>query len=110
MPVPISPVDGQRRALRVEFAFQRGDQSAVLFVDGALAAKVVVVFRNFQHALPRHIFPAQHILQERDDVFRTLRATKRDQQQGVIAFRKNRRESRRHRPPLDFTGTAQMPA
>jgi len=74
-----SPVDGHRRSLRVEFAFQRGDQSAILFVDGALAAEAVVVFRNFQRALPRHIFPAQHILKERDDVVRPLRPTKRDQ-------------------------------
>jgi hypothetical protein len=51
------------------------DQRAVLGVDGALAIEVVIMLRDFQHSLARHILPAQHVLEERDHLVVALRAS-----------------------------------
>ena len=66
MPVPVSPVDREIRAVLFEFVLQRGDQFASLLVDGALALKMVVVFRDGEHALPRNVSPAKHVFKKRE--------------------------------------------
>ena len=78
MPVAIAPVDGQVRAAGGQFGLERGDQFASLIVDGALAAELVVVLGYFEHAFARDVPAAQHIFEERDDVFAALGAAEGD--------------------------------
>ena len=65
-------------------AFERRDQCAILFIDGTLPAEVVIVLRNLEHPLARHVLTAEHVLEEREDVFFALRPSKREQQQGIV--------------------------
>ena len=66
--------------------FESGDERAGLFVDGALAAEVAIVLRHFEHALTRHILPAQYVLEERDHVLLLLRPAKGDDEYGVVGL------------------------
>src|SRR5437868_6472887 len=84
MPVPVAPVDRQIRAVLFEFAFQSGDKFPGLLVDGALALKMVVVFGDREHALPRNVSPPKHVFKKRNDIFSRFGTTERDNQDGVI--------------------------
>ena len=67
-----------------QLALQPSDQRAVLIVDRALAAEVIVVLRDRQHPFARNIAPAQHILKKWNDVVRLFRSSERKHQDGVI--------------------------
>ena len=90
MPVAVAPIDGQTRATSLEFILQRQDQLAILFVDRALAAKLLIVLGNFQHSLVRDVLATQHIFQEGNDVGRLLGAAKGNNQQGVNRLRRGK--------------------
>src|SRR5690242_9939045 len=85
MPVAIAPIDRELWPVTLQFFFERGDQYAVLFVDGTLAAEVMVVLCNFEHPLARNIAPAQHVFEERNDVVRLLRTAEGQDHYGVVA-------------------------
>ncbi len=84
MPIAIAPIDGQARAVARQLFAKPGDQRAVLIVDRALAAEVVIMLGDRQHPFPRHIAPAQHVLEKRNDVVRFFRSSEREHQNGVI--------------------------
>src|SRR5579859_1221298 len=67
MPVAVSPIDRQVRAVLSQFHFKSCNELPILVVDRALTAEVVVVFGHFKHALARHVLTAQDILQEWHD-------------------------------------------
>ena len=107
MPIAIAPIDRQPRAVP-RASTQGGDQRPILRVDRALAAEVLVMFGDFQHALPRHVLAAQHVFEKRQDVFRSFGSAKRNDQDGIVGARLTehleRRESRpgplRRRAPI----------
>src|SRR5580704_12350871 len=70
MPVAIAPIDGKLQPVAGQFQFERGDQFAVVIVDRALAAEMIIMLRDGQHPLARYIAPAQDILKKRYDVVR----------------------------------------
>ncbi len=84
MPIAITPIDGQLQAVARQLAFQRGDQCTVLIVDRAPAIEVIVMFRDGEHALARHVAAAQYILEKRHDVVRLFGSSERKHQNGVM--------------------------
>jgi hypothetical protein len=70
-----------------QFAFQGRDQGSILRVDGADAAKMLVVFGHFQQPLARHGLAAQHVFQERNDVIRSFGPTERNHEHGIVRER-----------------------
>src|SRR5208282_4309570 len=84
MPISISPVDWQPRALSLQLCLQRGNKFTDLLVEGAFAVKVVVVFGHSEQAFPRNVPSAQHSLQEGNHIFLRFRTTKRNHQNSVV--------------------------
>ena len=80
MPIAIAPVDGQRRPVGVEFVDQGRQQGPVLGVDRADAAEQLVVPRDLQQPLARHILAAGDVFQKRHDVVRPFRPAEGEQQ------------------------------
>jgi hypothetical protein len=58
MPVTIAEIDRQLRAMRFQMFFQRGDQGAILRVDGADPAKVIIVRCHFFQSFTRMLRPS----------------------------------------------------
>jgi len=84
MPVAISPVNGQMWAVNVEFPNELAQQAADLAVQWADAAEMAVMLGNFQESIAGDIASAGHVIQKGNYVVRTLRAAKRDDEQGVV--------------------------
>ena len=84
MPIPVSPIDWQLRSVSLQLRFQRGDQLSRLLVNRALAFEVVVVLGYGEHALPRNIAPAQHILKKWNHLFTRFRSAERNNQNGIV--------------------------
>jgi hypothetical protein len=61
-----------------QLGFEQANQLAHLLIDGAYAAEVIVMFGDFEHAVARHVPPAQDILKEGDDIGGLLRPAKRN--------------------------------
>src|SRR5262249_38357620 len=84
MPVAIAPIDPQARPTLSQFAFQRGDERAVLIVDRGSALEVIIVLGDREYSLWGNVPAAQHIFEKGNDVFTTLRSAKGDHQQRII--------------------------
>ena len=84
MPVPVSPVDRQRRSVLIEFGLQQSHQFAILRVNRTDTGELVVVFRDLQHPLTRHALSQQDILQKGNHVLPALRSAERHDQDGII--------------------------
>ncbi len=84
MPVAISPIDRQLRAMLRQLAFQGRNQSAILFIDGTLSAQLVVVLGHFQHALARNVFAPQDVLEKRHHIGGLFRSAEGNHQNGVV--------------------------
>lgn len=84
MPVAVSPIDWQARAVLCKLRLKRRDEPTILFIDGTFAAELVIVLGNFHHALAGYVFPAQYILQEWHDVGRLLRTSEGGYENRVI--------------------------
>ena len=84
MPVAIAPVNGQARPVRGEFAFKRGNQAAVLFVDRADAAEEFVVMRDLFHSFTRDILPAQNVFEKRHHFIHRFRPAERENKNSVV--------------------------
>ncbi|CAM5462710.1 hypothetical protein SALBM311S_00104 [Streptomyces alboniger] len=83
-PVAVAPVDRQIQAVVREVLAEGVQQGAVLVVDGTDPAEQEVVLTDFLQTFLGDAAPARHVLQERDDVVRPLRAAEREQEQGVV--------------------------
>src|ERR1035441_3811487 len=68
----------------------QSQQSSVPIVDGASAAEVTIVLGHFQHALARHVAPAQNILQKWHHFFGPVGTAERNQQDRVARARHGR--------------------
>ena len=68
----------------IELPAQRGDQIAVLPVDRADAAELIVMRSDFQDPLAGHPATAQDIFEERQDVARTFRAAKGNDDNRIV--------------------------
>src|SRR5579863_3934272 len=84
MPVAIPPVHRQFRAVQREFRFQRRNQLARLLVDRTLAAEVVVVLRDREHPLARHVASPQHIFEEGNYIVRRFGPAEGDHHDCVV--------------------------
>src|SRR4051812_46360822 len=84
MPVSVSPIHRQVWPKAQQFSLERRNQFPVLLVDRPLAAEVVVVLCNRQHALMRNVSAAQHIFEKGNDVIAGFRATERNYQDSVV--------------------------
>src|ERR1043165_7081095 len=78
MPVAIAPVDRQSWAISLQLCFERRDQIPVLLIDRTDAAKHLVMLRDLEHPLARHVAPAQDVLEERNDIVHAFRSAERD--------------------------------
>src|ERR1019366_3095822 len=78
MPIAVTPVNRESYHLA-----QRGDQFAILIVNGAAAFEMIVVLRYCEHALTGDVAASQHILQEGDNLFALFRAAKGDNQKSL---------------------------
>ena len=87
VPVAIAKINGQTRPVAGKFFFEPRDQGAVLLVDRAFAAELIVVLGHGQHALARDIFAAEHVFQKRNHVLRALWPTEGDKKQRVVGGR-----------------------
>ena len=93
---PIEPEElrsiGRLALVRVvpQFDPERGDQITTLLIDGAYATKLLVVLGDFQHPLAGNVLAAQHVLQERHDVFGALGTSEGNEQQGIIVITHSR--------------------
>ncbi len=85
LPVAIAEVNRQVDIAAFQFALDRRNQLAVLFVDRANAIEVVVVFCDLQHAFSRDRFSAEHIFEERDHIFVAFGPSERYQQQRIVS-------------------------
>ena len=83
MPIAVAPIDRQADAGCIEFGAESGDERTILGIDGADAAKMLVVFDDFQHSFPRHVFTAQHVFQKRQHIIGTFRPAKRHYQDRI---------------------------
>ena len=84
MPIAIAPVDRDLGSMLRQFAFESCNQFTGLLVDRTLAAEMVVMFGDRQHALPRNIPPAQNVFQERNHILRALGPAEGDNQNRVV--------------------------
>src|SRR5256885_1328484 len=96
MPVAIAPIDRHLRATRSQLGIEQSNQLAHLPIDGTDAAKMVVMFGDFEHALARDIASAQHIFKERNDVSWLLRPAECDQKERVVSRHSATRPSTWH--------------
>src|SRR6267154_3751570 len=87
MPVAITPVDRQCRAVAVELLLNRLDQCACVPVDGAHAAELLVAFRDVGLRLRRDSQPAEHVVEERQHVVGPLGSAERHHEQRVVFAR-----------------------
>ena len=67
MPIAIAPVDRQIDTSRIQLFSQRSNQCAILRVDGADAAEMLIVFDHFHHPFAGHILASQNVLKERQN-------------------------------------------
>lgn len=67
-----------------EIHTERGDERAVLVVERASSAEVMVVLRDAQESLARDAAAAGHVLEEGHHVLGTLRTTERDENERVV--------------------------
>ena len=84
MPVAISPVDRQLRAVAGQLELQIADEGPILLVDRALAAEMIIMLGDREHPLPGDVLAPQDVFQERDDLFRLFRSAERDDQYGIV--------------------------
>src|ERR671912_388211 len=84
LPIPVAPVDRQVDPGGREVGFEGRDQCSVLIVDRRPAAEQEVVLPRLCEALARNAPPAGDVLEERQDVLRTLRPSEAQEEQGVI--------------------------
>jgi hypothetical protein len=68
-PNAVTPINGELESALVAFLLNRSDQISALAIDGADTPEMLVVLGDFQHPLPRDIFSAKHIFEERHNVF-----------------------------------------
>ena len=68
----------------VELRPEGGNKGADLTVDRADSAEVVVMFGHLQQALAGDVPAPRHVLQKRQDVFKTLRAAETDDEDRVV--------------------------
>src|SRR5262249_54371656 len=87
MPVAVAEIDRQFRALFAEEVLQGGLQGAVLGVEGADAAKMLIMLGDGQQTLARNIAPAKDVFQEGNDLVGTFRSTEGNDQHGVVIWR-----------------------
>ena len=87
MPVAVAQIDWDGRALAGQLALQSGDQGPILVVDRALSAEVIVVLGGLRHSLPGNVPAAQHVLQERDDIFPLVGSTERNDDERIVSRR-----------------------
>ena len=83
-PVPVPPVDGQRKPAGREGRADRGQQVPALLVDRADPADRVIVLGHAGQPLRRDAAAARDVLQERHDVVGAFRAAERDEQESVV--------------------------
>src|SRR6185503_11033207 len=98
MPVAIAPVNRKRWAICFEFFFERRDQVSVLFVNRADATKHLVMMRDLQHALVRHISTSQHVLQKRNHVIHSLWTTEGNEEESIVVIVQFSAHRYRNRP------------
>jgi hypothetical protein len=67
-----------------QFTFQRCDQFSRPLVDRALAAEMVLMLGDGQHALARDIPSPQHVFEKRNHIFGRLWSTEGDHKNCVI--------------------------
>ena len=84
MPIAVSPIDGEIRAMLSKFVFDGRDQFARLLVDWALAIEVVLVFGNREQAFARNIASAEDVFEEGNDIAVTFRTAERNHQECVV--------------------------
>ena len=84
MPVAIAPIDRQFWTVDSEFLLKRRDESAVLIIDWADAAEVLVMLGDFKHSFPRHGLAAENVFEKGHDLVGPLRSAERDDQDGVV--------------------------
>ena len=84
MPVTVSPIHRQLRTVLRQFLLQSRDQFPNLLVDRALAAEVVIVLGDCQHAFAPNIPSSQHVFEEWDHLFRRFRAAEGNNENGVV--------------------------
>ena len=84
MPVAITPIDGYARATLAQLGIEKRNQLAHLPVDGTDAAKMLIMFGNFEHALMRDISSTQHIFKERNNVGGLFGSAECNQKERVV--------------------------
>ena len=68
MPVSISPIDRQVDVITLKLRANRRQEFAVMLVDRADAAEVVVVLGNFQQPFARNVSASCHVFEERQNI------------------------------------------
>src|SRR5262245_4261773 len=84
MPVAITPVDRQVWTALGKFPFDRRNQGPVLSVDRSLAAEMIIVLGDLEHAFPGSIPAPQDVFEEWNDIFPALRSTEGHKQQSIV--------------------------
>src|SRR4051812_23337630 len=84
MPVAVAPVQRQLDSGRRKFLVQCREQRTILRIDRADAAKMIIMLRDLQHSLARHVSAAKHVFQKRQHILAPLRTAKRNQQKSVV--------------------------
>lgn len=79
IPVAIAPINWELDPIFVQFNSQSPNQLATLFIDGAHAVEVVVMFGHRQHPLTGDIFTSKHIFQEGNDIVPAFWTAKRNE-------------------------------
>jgi hypothetical protein len=87
MPVSIPEVDRQMWSIGGKLLLERCDQLTVLFVDGANAAKQLVVLCDCEHPFARNVLTAQNIFEERNYIVHAFGAAEGDNDQSVVVRR-----------------------
>ena len=82
--MPVAPIHRQREPVLVELGAKRGQQRAVLAVDRAHAADLVVVLGDVDQPFPWHPATGGHILQKWHHVVGPFGTTEGDEEHGVI--------------------------
>ena len=78
MPIAVAPIDWQMRTVCGKLFSKCSDQRAILVINRAATAQMVVMLGNFQHPFPRHVPATQHVLQKRQHVVGLIRTAKRN--------------------------------
>ena len=74
-----------------ELFLEGGDQLSALLVDRAHPAEKLVMLRDLEHPLARHVLAPQHVLEERHHVVGAFGPAERDDEQGVVGMIGSRR-------------------